>query len=148
MTLAIQALHLEDAPNGAAAGMEQDVSDDKGEVAGQGIARAKPVRGPLPAHLPRERIVIPGPTACPCCNGKLAKLGGTVIETLEVAPRLWKVVLSASGDCGGERAATKDSLTVIAKLNGVTHAPGWPTCCTGSPTSPPSASRTFLPGTG
>jgi len=24
--------------------------------------RRKPVRGPLPAHLPRERVVIPGPT--------------------------------------------------------------------------------------
>ena len=29
----------------------------------------KPVRGPLPAHLPRERVVLPGPTACPCCGG-------------------------------------------------------------------------------
>ncbi len=39
--------------------------------------RAKPVRGPLPAHLPRERVVIPGPTECPCCEGKLSKLGET-----------------------------------------------------------------------
>ena len=49
--------------------------------------RAKPVRGPLPAHLPRERVVIPGPTACPCCNGRLVKLGETITETLEVIPR-------------------------------------------------------------
>ena len=54
--------------------------------------RAKPVRGPLPAHLPRERVVIPGPTACPCCNGRLVKLGETITETLEVVPRQWKVV--------------------------------------------------------
>ena len=54
--------------------------------------RRKPVRGPLPAHLPRERVVIPGPTACPCCNGKLAKLGEDVTETLEVIPRQWKVI--------------------------------------------------------
>ena len=54
--------------------------------------RAKPVRGPLPPHLPRERVVIPGPTACPCCNGKLVKLGETITETLEVIPRQWKVV--------------------------------------------------------
>ncbi|HEX3347435.1 MAG TPA: transposase, partial [Acetobacteraceae bacterium] len=33
------------------------------------FSRAKPVRGPLPAHLPRERVVIPAPTACPCCGG-------------------------------------------------------------------------------
>jgi transposase len=54
--------------------------------------RRKPVRGPLPAHLPRERVVIPGPTACPCCNGKLAKLGEDITETLEVIPRQWKVI--------------------------------------------------------
>jgi transposase len=54
--------------------------------------RAKPVRGPLPAHLPRERIVIPAPTECPCCQGRLSKLGETVTETLEVIPRQWKVI--------------------------------------------------------
>ena len=54
--------------------------------------RRKPVRGPLPAHLPRERVVIPGPTACPCCQGRLSKLGEDVNETLEVVPRHWKVV--------------------------------------------------------
>ena len=54
--------------------------------------RRKPVREPLPAHLPRERVVIPGPTACPCCNGKLSKLGEDVTETLEVVPRQWKVI--------------------------------------------------------
>jgi len=46
----------------------------------------------LPAHLPRERVVIPSPTACPCCQGKLSKLGEDVTETLEVVPRHWKVV--------------------------------------------------------
>ena len=54
--------------------------------------RARPVRGPLPAYLPRERVVISGPTACPCCNGRLVKLGETITETLEVIPRQWKVV--------------------------------------------------------
>ena len=52
----------------------------------------KPVRGPLPAHLPRERVVVPSPSACPCCGGKLSKLGEDVTETLEVVPRQWKVV--------------------------------------------------------
>jgi transposase len=56
------------------------------------FTRRKPARGPLPAHLPRERVVLPGPTACPCCGGVLAKLGETVTETLEVIPRQWKVV--------------------------------------------------------
>jgi len=54
--------------------------------------RRRPVRGPLPAHLPRERVVIPGPISCPCCQGKLSKLGEDVTETLEVVPRHWKVV--------------------------------------------------------
>ncbi|HEX6012632.1 MAG TPA: IS66 family transposase zinc-finger binding domain-containing protein, partial [Geminicoccaceae bacterium] len=54
--------------------------------------RGQPVRAPLPAHLPRERIVVPGPTACPCCGGKLSKLGEDTTETLEVEPLQWKVV--------------------------------------------------------
>ena len=56
------------------------------------FTRQKPVRAPLPEHLPRERVVIPAPAACPCCGGKLAKLGEDVTETLEVVPRRWKVV--------------------------------------------------------
>jgi transposase len=54
--------------------------------------RRKPMRGPLPAHLPRERVVIPAPCSCPDCGGKLVKLGEDVTETLEVIPRQWKVV--------------------------------------------------------
>jgi transposase len=56
------------------------------------FARAKPMRAPLPAHLPRERIVVPSPTSCPCCGGKLAKLGETITETLESIPRTYKVI--------------------------------------------------------
>ena len=56
------------------------------------FTRKKPVRAPFPAHLPRERVVIPAPIACPCCGGRLAKLGETIIETLEVVPRQWKVI--------------------------------------------------------
>ncbi len=58
----------------------------------QGFARRRPVRAPLPAHLPREREVIPAPCACPACGGKLAKLGEDITETLEVVPRQWKVI--------------------------------------------------------
>jgi transposase len=56
------------------------------------FTRAKPVRAPLPAHLPRERVVVPAPSACPCCGGKLAKLGETITETLESIPRSYKVI--------------------------------------------------------
>jgi transposase len=56
------------------------------------FTRRKPVRAPLPAHLPRERVVIGAPIACPCCGGRLAKLGEDITETLEVVPRQWKVI--------------------------------------------------------
>src|SRR4051812_3539134 len=56
------------------------------------FTRKPPVRAPLPAHLPRERVVVPAPSACPCCGGRLAKLGEDVTETLEVVPRQWKVI--------------------------------------------------------
>jgi transposase len=56
------------------------------------FTRRKPVRAPLPAHLRRERVVVPAPSACPCCGGKLAKLGEDITETLEVVPRQWKVI--------------------------------------------------------
>ena len=55
--------------------------------------RRRPVRKPFPAHLPRERVVVAAPTACPCCGShKLSKLGEDVTETLEVVPRQWKVI--------------------------------------------------------
>ena len=50
--------------------------------------RRKPTRKPLPDHLPRERVVVPGPTACACCGStRLSKLGEDITETLEVIPR-------------------------------------------------------------
>jgi transposase len=59
----------------------------------RGFSRRKPSRKPFPANLPRERIILPGPTACACCGSKrLSKLGEDVTETLEVIPRQWKVV--------------------------------------------------------
>ena len=56
------------------------------------FTRRKPVRAPLPAHLPRERVVLPSPTTCPCCGGKLVKLGEDTTETLESIPRSYKVI--------------------------------------------------------
>ena len=57
------------------------------------LQRRSPSRKPFPAHLPRERVVIPAPENCPCCgSAKVSKLGEDVTETLEVIPRQWKVV--------------------------------------------------------
>jgi transposase len=55
--------------------------------------RRRPARRPLPEHLPRERIVYPAPSVCPCCGGgTLRKIGEDVTETLELIPRQWKVI--------------------------------------------------------
>jgi transposase len=62
------------------------------EVEVRSFERRKPARRPLPEHLPRERVVYPAPTACPCCGGTLHKLGEDVTESLEVVPRTWKVI--------------------------------------------------------
>ena len=61
-------------------------------VAVQSFTRRKPARRPLPEHLPRERVVYPVPSACPCCGGALHKLGEDVTESLELVPRQWKVI--------------------------------------------------------
>jgi transposase len=55
--------------------------------------RKRPVRKPFPAHLPRERVVLPGPACCPGCGGThLSKIDEDITETLEVIPRRWKVI--------------------------------------------------------
>ena len=57
------------------------------------FTRKRPARQPFPEHLPRERVVEPGPTACLCCgSSRLRKLGEDISETLEVIPRQWKVI--------------------------------------------------------
>lgn len=57
------------------------------------FSRKRPSRKPFPDHLPRERVVVPGPVACACCGGtRLSKLGEDITETLEVVPKSWKVI--------------------------------------------------------
>lgn len=58
-----------------------------------GFTRKRAERQTFPEHLPRERVVIEGPTACECCgSNRLRKLGEDVTRTLEVVPRQWKVI--------------------------------------------------------
>lgn len=62
-------------------------------IAVTGFTRKRPVKKPLPEHLPRERVVVPGPVACNCCGGeRLRKLGEDITETMESVPRSWKVI--------------------------------------------------------
>ncbi|SCB52633.1 Transposase [Bradyrhizobium yuanmingense] len=51
--------------------------------------RKRPSRQPFPDHLPRERVLVPGPVTC---ASRLSKLGEDITETLEVVPRQWKVI--------------------------------------------------------
>ena len=72
----------------------QEIAALEAEASGKAPPRkrGKPVRRPLPDRLPRERVVLPSPQACPCCGGRLRKLGEDVTETLERTPARWKVV--------------------------------------------------------
>jgi transposase len=48
--------------------------------------------GGLPAHLPRVHITIePASQACPCCEGKLHRIGEDVSEMLDVVPAILRV---------------------------------------------------------
>ena len=88
--LELQLAELEEtvAEDEAAAGRD---GADTATVVGAHV-RQRPARRPLPAYLPRERVVVPPPTTCPCCGGpRLAKVGEVVTETLDVVPRRWFV---------------------------------------------------------
>ena len=57
------------------------------------FTRKRPSRQPFPDHLPRERVIVPGPVTCNCCGGsRLSRLGEDITETLEVIPKSWKVI--------------------------------------------------------
>src|SRR5688572_23090376 len=72
------------------------------------FSRKRPARKPFPEHLPRERVVIPAPCACPACGGtRLSKLGEDVTETLEVIPRQWKVLQTVR-----EKVSCRDCETI------------------------------------
>ena len=75
---------------------EDDLAAEKAAAATtevKGFVRRMRGRKPFPEHLPRERVVVPGPTSCACCGSqKLSKIGEDITETLEVIPRRWKVI--------------------------------------------------------
>jgi transposase len=52
----------------------------------------KPVRRPLPEHLPREVIEHAAPCACPNCGGALRSLGEDVTEVLDYTPASFRVI--------------------------------------------------------
>jgi transposase len=57
-----------------------------------GPTRRKPVRRPLPDHLPREVIEHAAPCACPNCGGALRSFGEDVTEVLDYTPASFRVI--------------------------------------------------------
>lgn len=91
--LELQLDELETAATEDELAAEQAAASAGDTIAVRPFTRKKPSRKPFPAHLPRERVIVPGPTACLCCGGgRLRKLGEDVTETLESIPRQWKVI--------------------------------------------------------
>src|ERR1700741_691654 len=88
--LELSLAELEEDASEADAAAQRAAANAKVEV--RSFERRKPARRPLPEHLPRERIVYPVPSACPCCGGAVHKIGEDVTETLELIPRQWKVI--------------------------------------------------------
>ncbi len=88
--LELQLADLEESAAASEVAAEAAISETKVEVSN--FTRRKPARRPLPEHLPRERVVYPAPSACPCCGGAMRKLGEDVTESLEHVPGSWKVI--------------------------------------------------------
>jgi transposase len=88
--LELQLTDLEENAAQAATAVQMAAAD---KITVPSFERRKPARGPLPACLPRERIVYPAPSVCPCCgDSRLRKIGEDMTETLELIPRQWKVI--------------------------------------------------------
>ena len=86
-------LALEEAEQIEAAGFaasEAQVPAEKAERA----AKRRANRGALPAHLPRiETVVDIESDICPCCSGKLHRIGEDVAERLDMVPAQFRVLV-------------------------------------------------------
>lgn len=93
----------------AAAGEDELAVERAARATGRDApARKAPSRKPFPAHLPRERVLIPAPTVCPCCGStRLCKLGESVTETAERIPARWKIIQTVR-----EKVSCRDCETI------------------------------------
>ncbi len=58
------------------------------------VAKRRANRGALPAHLPRiETVVDIESDVCPCCSGKLHRIGEDVAERLDMVPAQFRVLV-------------------------------------------------------
>lgn len=87
-------LGLEDIETAIAAGEASEEKADATLAASRKKSR-NVNRGRLPAHLPREEIVIePEAKSCPCCGGDLHRIGEDVSERLDKIPSKLKVIVT------------------------------------------------------
>jgi len=87
------ALELDDLETGVTP--PAPANDDAAATKPAGKPRKKARRniGALPKHLPRcEQVLEPDATACPCCDGRLHKIGEDVSEVLDVIPAILRVL--------------------------------------------------------
>src|SRR6266404_7439414 len=87
------ALELDDLATGVTP--PAPANDDLPATKPAGKPRKKASRniGALPKHLPRcEQVLEPDATACPCCEGRLHKIGEDVSEVLDVIPAILRVL--------------------------------------------------------
>ena len=86
-------LALEEAEQVEAAGFAASEEQAPAEKAGR-VAKRRANRGALPAHLPRiETVVDIGSDICPCCSGKLHRIGEDVAERLDMVPAQFRVLV-------------------------------------------------------
>jgi len=85
------ALALEEVEQAVAA---VEAEADRTATPSRSQARRKVNRGALPAHLPRiEMVVDIADTTCPCCAGKMHKIGEDIAERLDVVPAQFRVLV-------------------------------------------------------
>lgn len=73
--------------------LEASRAQDMETQSSKASAVARPLRRPLPDHLPREvRTYMPRQTSCPDCSRQMKPLGEDVSEMLEYLPERFKVI--------------------------------------------------------
>jgi transposase len=84
-------LGLEEAEQVEAAGLAASERMAPAEKAVR-VAKRRANRGALPAHLPRiETVVDVESDICPCCSGRLHRIGEDVAERLDIVPAQFRV---------------------------------------------------------
>ena len=85
-------LTLEDLETDAAGTAPMEASQPAAPPTDHQTTRRKPVRKPLPGHLPRDVVEHAAPCSCPNCGGAMRPLGEDVTEILDYVPGSFRVI--------------------------------------------------------